>query len=115
MNPDFSNFNSLKPCLFQPTDGQVYADLAGELAILNSTTGIYYGLDPVGARVWSLILEVKTVDEIQKTLLEEYEVDSKQLQSDLLTLLSDLKAKGLIEPAPAGAREQAGARPEARG
>ena len=36
--------------------GEVVAtDLGDEAAILNLKDGVYYGLDPVGARVWSLI------------------------------------------------------------
>lgn len=113
MNQDFSNFNALRGCHFQPAPGQVYADLAGELAILNQTTGIYYGLDPVGARIWTLIAEGNTVAEIRATLIDEYEVDGKQLEADLTRLLSDLAAKGLIETAPAG--DVKGAGPKARG
>ena len=99
MNLNFSDFASIGPAHFQPTPGQVYADLAGELAILNSKTGIYYGLDPVGARIWSLIIEFKNVREIKAILLEEYDVSPRQLESDLLTLLQDLNSKGLIEAA----------------
>lgn len=101
MNLNFSDFASIGGAHFQPTPGQVYADLAGELAILNSKTGIYYGLDPVGARIWSLIIEFKNIREIKAILLEEYEVSPKQVEADLLTLLSDLSSKGLIEAAAA--------------
>jgi hypothetical protein len=100
-----NDFAALASTIYQPTAGQVYAELAGELAILNSKTGIYYGLDPVGARVWSLILCFKSVAEMREILLEEYEVEACQLESDLAMLFFDLKAKELIEPAPPGARE----------
>ncbi len=106
MKPNFSDFASLTPLLFQPTPGQVYADLAGELAILDSKSGIYYGLDPVGARIWSLILEFKTVDEMRATLLEEYEVDPAQLEGDMAHLLGDLFTKGLIQVAPPGSKPE---------
>ncbi len=104
MKPNFSDFAALGPCLFQPTPGQVYADLAGELAILDSKTGVYYGLDPVGARIWSLILEFKTVGEIRAVLLEEYEVDPTQLEADICHLLADLTGKGLLQVAPPGTK-----------
>jgi hypothetical protein len=113
MKLDFSNFNALKGCLFLPAPGQVYADLAGELAILNQTTGIYYGLDPVGARIWTLIAEGNTVGEIRAILCDEYDVDGKQVEADLTTLLSDLQAKGLILVAPTG--DVKGAGPKVRG
>ena len=103
--PFMNDFAALASSIFQPTAGQVYAELAGELAILNSNSGVYYGLDPVGARVWSLILAFKSVGEMRGILLEEYDVDAAQLENDLATLLCDLKTKGLIEPAAPGARE----------
>jgi hypothetical protein len=107
MNLDFSNFNLLKAYIFQPAPGQVYADLAGELAILDQGSGIYYGLDPVGARIWSLIAEGYSVFKIRNTLLEEYDVHPEQVETDLITLLGDLNDKGLIllvSPALPGAR-----------
>jgi hypothetical protein len=102
-----NDFASLSAAVYQPTAGQVYAELAGELAILNSKTGVYFGLDPVGARVWSLILEFRTCEEIRATLLAEYDVSPSQLEADLLNLFCDLSSKGLIETAPPGARERA--------
>jgi hypothetical protein len=77
------------------------------MAILNPKTGIYFALDPVGARVWGLISESRCMREIRDTLLDEYEVKSERLEKDLLGLLSELQNKGLIEPAPPGARERA--------
>jgi len=99
MNPNFQDFAALRSLMFQPTAGQVYADVSGELAILDSNQGIYYGLDPVGARIWSLILEFKTAAEIRSILLEEYDVEAFQLDCDITQLLTELFSKGLIEVA----------------
>ena len=102
MKPTFTNFASIGALVFKPTPGQVSADLAGELAILDPKSGIYYGLDPVGARIWSLLqpsASPKTVQQIRDTLLEEYEVTAAQLETDLLALLADLHGKALIESA----------------
>ena len=32
----------------------VFCDLEEEIAMLNLNDGVYYGLDPVGARIWNL-------------------------------------------------------------
>ena len=48
--------------------------LVDEAAILNLKTGIYYGLDPVGARIWNLIQTPRQLKEILETLLNEYDV-----------------------------------------
>jgi hypothetical protein len=39
------------------TKEQASTDLGGEAAILNLRNGVYYGLDPVGARIWNIIQE----------------------------------------------------------
>jgi hypothetical protein len=76
---------------------QVSCDLAGEAAILNVKNGVYYGLDPVGARIWSLIQEPRAVAEIQNAITSEYEVDPERARRDLVALLEKLFAEGLIE------------------
>ena len=65
--------------------------------ILNLSKGIYYSLDPVGARVWALIQEPRTFAELQDTLSKEYEVDADSLETDLRDLLHQLAGHGLID------------------
>ena len=74
----------------------VSCDLAGEAAILNLKNSVYYGLDPVGASVWSIIQEPKTFAQIREALLGIYEVDGSQLEVDLQALLGQLSEHGLI-------------------
>ena len=76
---------------------QVSSDLGGEVAILDLKAGVYYGLDAVGARIWSLIQEPRTVNEIRNILLEEYEVQPERCERDLLALLQRLADEGIIE------------------
>jgi hypothetical protein len=75
----------------------VSCDLDGEAVILSVRNGIYYGLDGVGARVWSIVQEPRTVDEIRNILLKEYDVEADRCERDLLDLLQELAANGLIE------------------
>ena len=58
---------------------------------------MYYGLNDVGAGVWSLVQEPRIVDQIQATILEEYDVDPERGKSDVLVLLQKLADEGLIE------------------
>jgi hypothetical protein len=76
---------------------QVSCNLAGEAAILNIKSGVYYGLDPVGARVWSLLEDPRTVDDIRSTIVDEYDVEPERCERDLIVLLEKLLAEGLIE------------------
>jgi len=68
-----------------------------ETVILDLASGMYFGLDPVGARIWQLITEGQQVDAVVSTLLGEYEVAEEQLRQDVDSLVSELVSRGLIE------------------
>jgi hypothetical protein len=76
---------------------QVSSDLAGEAVILNLATGMYYGLDDVGARIWGLLQQPCSVNMIRDAIVGEYEVDPDHCERDLLALLQELAAAQLIE------------------
>jgi hypothetical protein len=76
---------------------QVSSDLGGEVAILDLKGGTYYGLDHVGARIWGLLQEPRTVEEIRDVLLSEYEVEPDRCERDLLALLQRLADEKLVE------------------
>jgi hypothetical protein len=76
---------------------QVSCLLGDESAILNLKNTVYYGLNPVGARVWSLLQRPRRISELRDALLEEYEVDADSCERDLLELLQKMRAEGLIE------------------
>ena len=76
---------------------QVSSDLGEEVVILHLKNGVYYGLDEVGARIWDLIQEPRAVNEIRDLLLDEYDVEAERCESDLLALLEELVAEGLVE------------------
>ena len=78
-------------------EGQVSSDIGDEVAILDFKAGMYYGLDSVGARVWNLIQEPRTVGEIRDILTSEYEVDPQRCERDLVALLNRLVDEGLVE------------------
>jgi Coenzyme PQQ synthesis protein D (PqqD) len=79
------------------TKQQVSCDLGEEAAILNLKNNVYYGLNPVGARIWRLLKEPKTVAEIRDSILCEYDVAPQQLEDELVPLLEKLWSEGLVE------------------
>jgi hypothetical protein len=79
------------------TPEQVSCPLGDESAILNLKNTVYYGLNPVGARVWNLLQQQRTVGELRDALLEEYDVDAGQCERDLLELLEKMRVEGLIQ------------------
>ena len=76
---------------------QVSCDLDEEVVILGLQDGVYYGLDPVGARVWAIIQEPHAVREIRDLLIQEYDVTGQQCEADVLAFLEQLQNWGLIK------------------
>lgn len=76
---------------------QISSDLGKEAVILNLKTGVYHGLNEVGAKIWNLIQQPKTVSDIKQTIKQEYEVEAQQCDRDVLELLENLISAGLID------------------
>jgi len=85
---------------------QISRDLGGEAVILNTKTGVYCGLNEVGARIWQLIQEPSKVDDLIRTVTSEYDVEPDRFQHDLLNLLQKMLVSELI-PAIQNLRPQA--------
>jgi len=78
------------------SDEQVHTSLGDEAVILGLQDGVYYGLDAVGARVWSLLAAPRRVSEIVDLVTEEVEVGRERCEQDVLTLLGELADSRLI-------------------
>ena len=79
------------------TSAQASCDLGGEAVLLNLESGQYYGLDPVGARIWELLRSPHSVQSLHAAILEEYEVDSETCLRDLSSIVAALNRAGLVE------------------
>jgi len=76
---------------------QVMFRLVGDEAVLlDLQSGMYFGLDPVGARMWNLLAEGRTLADVASTVAEEYGVEVGRVQSDILELVATLRGKGLL-------------------
>jgi len=77
---------------------QVMARQVGEeTVILDLASGTYFGLDPVGARIWQLLGEGRTMAEVCASMLAEYEVSRDEIERDVNELLAALVDKSLIK------------------
>jgi hypothetical protein len=72
-------------------------DLSGDVVILNLNNGTYYALNETGARLWNLIQKPCSVETILDTLLTEYNVDTRQCETDLTAIVEDMAKHGLVE------------------
>ena len=75
----------------------ISSSLLDEIVILNLHSGIYHGLECVGARIWQMIAQPAVVHSLRDALLDEYEVDPARCEEDLIAFLEELKSNGLLD------------------
>jgi hypothetical protein len=78
------------------SDDVLFQDLHGEAVLLNLKTGVYFGLDAIGARVWELLAADGRLATILEALTAEYDVSRERGAEDLLALAAKLEEHGLI-------------------
>lgn len=90
------------------TRDEVSCKLGEEAAILGLKNSVYYGLNAVGARIWELLREPKSLEEVQSAILNEYDVSLEQAERDLRQFLRGMMAEGLIKLSESGDSAQSG-------
>ena len=77
---------------------QVMSRLVGvETVLLDLSSGIYFGLDGVGKRIWETIAEGRSLEETAMIITAEFEVNEAQAQTDLIEFVENLVERGLLE------------------
>jgi hypothetical protein len=75
----------------------VFSNLGDEVAILSLRSGQYYGLNAVGAFVWSLIQTPRTLAEICSAVEKEFDVTRERCEHDVGVLVDELRAQNLVD------------------
>ncbi len=71
-------------------------DVGGEAVLLDLASEQYFGLDPVGARMWALIGDSGHLGHVHARLCQEFDADPARLEQDLLVLVGELAGAGLV-------------------
>lgn len=77
----------------------VFRQMEDGAVLLDLESGVYFGLDEVGTRVWTLLAEHKTPDAVCAAMLAEFEVDPGVLAEDVRRLVGELQQNGLLRTA----------------
>lgn len=75
----------------------VSREVGGATILLDLASGTYFGLDPVGARIWTLIEEAEglTLTQVCDAIFEDFEVPREELEHDVLALAGKLSEQHL--------------------
>jgi len=76
--------------------GLISADMDEEKVMLNIENGKYFGLDHIGRYIWELIEKPRTARGVVDVLLNEYDVEEKICQNQVMSFLNRLHTQGLI-------------------
>src|SRR5215210_4009656 len=77
-------------------DDVLISNLQDESVILNLDSERYYGLDSVGTRILSVLTTSESIEAAYNTLVQEYDIDGQALRQDLIALVENLVAQGLV-------------------
>jgi hypothetical protein len=77
-------------------DGFIEAEIDDEVVALSIEQGTCYGMNRVGSRIWNLLTKPIRISDLCATLLAAYRVEREVCERQVLDLLEELRAEGLI-------------------
>lgn len=80
----------------KPAANVIVRGVGEEMVLLDMTRGTYYGLDPIGARVWEMIADGSSLALVVERLQGEYEVARDELEADVERLVGEMEERGLV-------------------
>jgi Coenzyme PQQ synthesis protein D (PqqD) len=94
---EFANMSDLTTTTdFTIAPGVREASSEDGAVLLDIEQGICFSLNPVGLRIWELLKQQRSLDEIADALGREFPVSRSQLLSDATEFLAALESKHLI-------------------
>lgn len=70
--------------------------LYDELVMMDIDQGKYFSLNPVATRIWDLLEQPLTDDELCMVLIDEYDVEPERCKLEVLEHLDELERMGLV-------------------
>ena len=67
-----------------------------ETVLLNLETGIYFGLDGVGQKIWEAVTAGQDLGTTVEKVVSEYDVDKAQAEADVIEFANTLVERGLL-------------------
>ena len=70
--------------------------LDDELVMMDIEKGKYFALNPVATRIWDLLEQPLSVEELCGSLLDEYDVEPEKCHSEVVKYLDQMEKLGLV-------------------
>lgn len=82
--------------VFEADPEVVASEVDDGAALLDLRSSQYYGLNPVGAFVWSRIQTPATLEDIVAAVADAFDVDPSECRADIARLLEDFESAGVL-------------------
>ena len=82
--------------MIEISDQVIFKPVGDEMVLLDFRSGMYYGLDPIGVRIWQLLAEHEPLGNVADRMSAEYDVTREELERDIDALIEELERRGLI-------------------
>jgi len=77
-------------------DDVLWQELQGEAVLLNLKTGVYFGLNSIGTRVWELLAATGMLRDVVDAIVGEYDVEVQACADDVIALVADMQKHALV-------------------
>lgn len=81
---------------YRPAETVLLKPLGEGATVLNLATGEYYPMNETAARMWALLLEGCSENEIVDDIMSRRSSSEEEIRSDLAQLIRELVQKGLL-------------------
>ncbi len=83
---------------FRKSEDVVSREVAGEMVLLNLSSGQYFGLDSVGSRVWeALDNEPCALADVCAAIAAQFDASPEIIERDVIALMHELSEKALVD------------------
>jgi hypothetical protein len=90
--------NNVTPQTILQRNPSIFASqVDDELVMLDDAQGLYFGLNPVGRKIWELLDLPRSYDALLQSLAQTYDVDLEQCNADVRPFLGQLIEHRLVQ------------------
>ena len=83
--------------IIRRSDALLSTSLGDDVVMMDVEQGVYYGLEPVAARIWTLTEEPLSVGSLCERLVTEYQISPAQCQQEVLAFLRELLNQHIVQ------------------
>lgn len=74
----------------------IATEMDGELVMMSVERGEYFGLKGIGSRIWTLLEQPQTLDQLVNQVCQEFKVEADVCRQDLTRFTQQMLDKGLL-------------------